>query len=562
LPDDDYAKKSNNRKDFVNKRGFFFRFLDDPDLLTIAGIIIPLVTLVAVGYILYQTILSFVSHIENLESTLLLSPMLERTMLYLVEAETGQRGYLLTGNINYLKPYDNTLKNIDNQVQSLLNLASNNQSQQMVIREKVIPLIDKQLGILEQSINLNDEGLNTSRAFNSTTLIDESKANLDNIRIVIQNLQDEQNSFLKNRSELLEHESNFTLYKILFLILAIFIITAMTIFTINRKIKRRNLDIKRKLEYEIKQNTAEIKKSNIKLEKLNEQLKLNDKLQREFINIAAHELRTPTQAITGYSEMALENENYKSIDSRYGQFITAIGRNASRLQDLIEKILYVAKIESNSLQLDRDNVDIVEEIKNILREYESRIENIKNNIDIKFDDRNDVGKYLVEEQNTVITNLIAPTQPIIVKIDKTRIYQVITNLLNNAIKATLDNHENVKGNPLITISIEIRNCYDTNTEDGTNIEDKLIPYKNSNQFVFVSITDSGNGIPEELTPNLFSKFASFTEKGIGLGLYISKVIIEMHGGKIRAYNSHIDGKGATIEFTIPYNPGVTFEKKN
>jgi signal transduction histidine kinase len=557
LPDGDYAKKSNNSiKDFVNKRSLFFRFLDDPDILTITGIIIPLVTLIAVGYILYQTVLSFVSHIENLESTLMLSPMLERTMLYLVEAETGQRGYLLTGNINYLKPYNVTLKNIDNQVQSLLKLASNNQSQQMVISENIIPLIDKQLGILEQSINLNNGGLNGFRAFNSTTLIDESKANLDNIRIVIQNLQDEQNSFLKNKSELLEHESNFMLYKILFLILAIFIITAMTIFTINRKIKRRNLDIKRKLEYEITQNTLELKKSNIKLEKLNEQLKLHDKLQRDFINIAAHELRTPSQAIAGYSELALEDENYKSVDSRYGQFITAIGRNASRLQDLIEKILDVAKIESNSLQLHRDNVDIVEEIKKIIREYESRTENIKNRTDLRFGDRNNVGKDLVNERNTLRINLLVPTQPIVVKIDKVLIYQVITNLLNNAIKANLDNQENIKGNSLVTISIEIRNRHDT------NMEDKLIHRENSNQFVFVNITDSGKGIPEELTPNLFSKFASFTEKGIGLGLYISKSIIEMHGGKIRAYNSHRDGKGATIEFTIPYNPVVIFENKN
>jgi signal transduction histidine kinase len=144
--------------------------------------------------------------------------------------------------------------------------------------------------------------------------------------------------------------------------MSVFIITAITIITINGKIKRRNLNMKIKLENEIRKNTKEIKESNIKLEKLNKQLRINDRLQKDFINIASHELRTPAQAITGYTEMALEDETYKNIDSKHGQFINIIHRNAIRLQSLIENILDVSKIDNNSLQLNLENVNIIKEI--------------------------------------------------------------------------------------------------------------------------------------------------------------------------------------------------------
>jgi signal transduction histidine kinase len=531
-------------KNFSEKAYQFFKLLNNTDNLSIIGIIIPLVTLVALGYVLYQTISAFISHIEILENRMTLSPMLERMLLYLVDGETGQRGYLITGNTKYLEHYNMSLRNIDNQVQTLLEVTSSNQSQQDIIKEKVIPLIDKRLEILHQSINLNGRGLNVTSPLNNTTLIDEGKRNMDEIRTIIQGLENDQNNFLKNSSEALERESNSLLSKLLVLILVIFIITAITIFTINHKIRNRNLEVKRKLQFEITKSTKEIRESNIKLKKLNEQLKKHDKLQRDFINIAAHELRTPCQTIAGYSEMALCDENYKAVDLKHGQFITSINKSVSRLQDLTERILDVAKIESNSLPLNMQKIDVIEEIKNITKEFGKEIENKNGKMFVKTYYRNKNNA----NENDVKIKLIIPTHPVIVKIDKLQIYQVMSNLLNNALKAALDNKLDIKHESIITISVETRNDNDTNEKN------KDRGYGNSNQFVFVSVTDSGKGIPKELFPNLFSKFVSFTEKGIGLGLFISKSIIELHGGKMRAYNSHIEGQGATVEFAIPYDP--------
>ncbi len=113
----------------------------------------------------------------------------------------------------------------------------------------------------------------------------------------------------------------------------------------------------------------------------------------------------------------------------------------------------------------------------------------------------------------------APDEPIMIEADKTRIYEVVSNLLRNAIKFT------DSGTIAITSSLE-----------GTN--------------AIISIKDSGTSIDPELMPRLFTKFASKSETGSGLGLYLSKKIIEAHGGKIWAENNK-DGKGATFAFTLP-----------
>jgi signal transduction histidine kinase len=118
--------------------------------------------------------------------------------------------------------------------------------------------------------------------------------------------------------------------------------------------------------------------------------------------------------------------------------------------------------------------------------------------------------------------------PIFVEADKIRIFQVISNLLSNAIKFT------DKGGT-VSISIEKR--------DGTEAEKKK-------QDAIVSIRDSGAGIAPEIRHRLFSKFATKSDRGTGLGLFISKSIVEAHGGKIWAENNP-DGRGVTFYFTLP-----------
>lgn len=213
-------------------------------------------------------------------------------------------------------------------------------------------------------------------------------------------------------------------------------------------------------------------------------------IQTEFINIAAHELRTPIMPILVNAEL-LESELGSSNEE-----IKIITRNAKRLQHLTENILSVTRIESRTLKLNKEKFDINSALSIAIRDSRSQIES-KNVELIHSHDSNDL----------------------YVEADRDRITQVISNLLHNAIKFT---------------------------KEGKI----LVSSERENSHVVVSIKDNGTGIASQIIPILFSKFATKSDRGTGLGLYICKNIIEAHGGEIWAENN--DGKnGATFSFTLP-----------
>lgn len=244
----------------------------------------------------------------------------------------------------------------------------------------------------------------------------------------------------------------------------------------------------------------------IQQEKLKEYEKLKeaDKMKTEFINVAAHELRTPIQPIIGLGEV-LRSRNTLN-PQEYNEYLDVIIRNAKRLQQLADDILDVTKIESQSLKLKNERFDLQELVTAIVNEYSQLI--IKSNKNVKLEYR------LKQEQKN--------TSSFFVYADRVRISQVLSNLLTNAIKFTNE------GNIIVTAEIH----------DGN---------KNS---IVVRVKDNGAGIDSEILPQLFAKFASKSFQGTGLGLFISKSIIEAHGGKMWAENNS-DGKGATFYFSLP-----------
>jgi signal transduction histidine kinase len=245
----------------------------------------------------------------------------------------------------------------------------------------------------------------------------------------------------------------------------------------------------RRLSAMVKSKTAELEHANKSLQEAVEQLKGHDKMQREFINVAAHELRTPTQAIIGYSELF-----YLRPESRQ-EAMKAIARNAERLERLTSGILDVTRIEGHKLDLNKEKFELSQVIS-------SAVEDAKRSIhdsNIKFE--------------------YCTPGNIVVEADRERLSQVISNLLNNAIKFTKQG--------TIYISEEIK--------DGQAI---------------VSVKDTGAGIDPEIMPMLFTKFATKSQTGTGLGLFISKSIIEAHGGRIWGENND-DRKGATFTFALP-----------
>jgi signal transduction histidine kinase len=240
--------------------------------------------------------------------------------------------------------------------------------------------------------------------------------------------------------------------------------------------------------------------SNMLLASANKQLEIHDRMQKEFINVAAHELRTPIMPILGEAELIEDklnsNKNSTKVDKEQ---ISVIIRNAKRLDRLAADILDVTRIEGKSLHLIRQHFIIDEILSQTVKEAKRKIENdpLRNK------------KVKVEYTSARIE----------VDADRSRITQVISNLVNNAIKFTQEG----------TIAI-------TCTQDENE--------------VVVQVRDSGRGIDPEIHSRLFSKFASKSEQGTGLGLFISKSIVEAHGGRIWAYNND-SYAGATFTFTIP-----------
>ena len=271
-------------------------------------------------------------------------------------------------------------------------------------------------------------------------------------------------------------------------------VMALVIFLVKWNLILNNLVKKRTRE--LQHSNRQFLISNKELSRVNEELKVHDRMQKEFINVASHEIKTPIQSILSYSQLLPMHPEKQE------QFIEGIQRNATRLQRLSNEILDVTKIESKSLKLYKETFNLNDLLSTVVYDYCRLIED---------DGKQNVKLYSESSKETLI-----------VEADKERISQVISNLISNAIKFTK------QGEIFVTAE------------------------KKDDRYALVTVRDTGEGIDSEIFPKLFSKFITTSFQGIGLGLYISKNIIEAHGGKIWAENNNKDARGgAAFYFTIP-----------
>ena len=251
------------------------------------------------------------------------------------------------------------------------------------------------------------------------------------------------------------------------------------------------------------------------LKEAHEKLKIHDKVQKEFINIVAHDLRTPLTPIIGLTEYVRD----KTKDVHHMELLDRVVKDAKKLSYLNEKILDVTKFESKLFKPNKEVFSLNELIVNVIKELEHILDDTKK---IKFEYHFDT-EYLVYA-------------------DSRRIGQVISNLIDNSIKS-ISEQETGRG----VISIDIERTIHTIT---TARDDRDPQY-----MLIVSIRDTGIALDNEILPRLFTKFATKSFQGTGLGLYLSKNMIEAHGGKIWAENNK-DGIGATVSFTLPLTNNV------
>ena len=301
-----------------------------------------------------------------------------------------------------------------------------------------------------------------------------------------------------------------------------------------------------------------------------QELKNEGEIKNEFINTAAHELRTPTQAIIGYVEINSEmfNELLKNIDNMTNEQRNiivnlqrqheTISRNALRLNELINNLLDVARLESNvgsEIILYQEDVDLVQEIINIIDvQFSQKIRD--KGIKVSF-----INKSIGGDSNRCL-----------VFADKSRVNQILNNLIDNAIKFSKRDG---------SIDITLKDNYDfrliSTTSNETGKTDAEIKYIDTNksspdreqgeitiiernnmrsrrkeeeEFVYVSVSDTGKGISSKIMPKLFEKFVTDSDFGTGLGLFITKKLVDVHGGRIWAFNNN-DGIGSTFVFSLP-----------
>jgi signal transduction histidine kinase len=402
-----------------------------------------------------------------------------------------------------------------------------------IIYQKWISL---KTNLANKIIESNDEIINSQKSIDSikevSLLEPEALSLIDSSNLLVTKLS----NYLKNNSEYL------LFIQQIFTILIIVVILAFA-FYINSKILRPIISLTSKIseingerlnvitsqnkcnknnnnnELSVLSNSfnymvnyiKDVKKNDkliTELQKENEELKYKDQLKNEFINVAAHEMRTPIQPILGLAEL-LQQEVIHNTEQKK-EFLNIIYRNSKRLKQLADDVLDIARIESGSLSLNKEKFNLKEMITDILKEYEQSIRHKKSL------------KLIYESSETKI----------IIEADRNRLSQVIHNLLNNAINFTNEGS--------ITVIVERK-------KDNIN---------GKGDEILVSIKDTGTAIHPDILPNLFEKFASksFIAGGTGLGLFISKSIIEMHGGSIWAFNNdekNKDDRGSTFTFSLP-----------
>ena len=276
------------------------------------------------------------------------------------------------------------------------------------------------------------------------------------------------------------------------------------------------------LDKAVKKRTTELEDANIKLESANNHIKIHDEMQKEFINMAAHELRNPVQSLLGFSDI-LRKLNIRNEENRialqYKDAIEAISRSSKRLKRLVDIIFDVSQLDNNLLILNKESFDLKDMIKQLVTNYQSH-DKLSN------DNKSNINSNGIEHQKDGHVIDFAdsnyPPGPKTIKGDKTYLSQVMTNLIDNAVEFTQNNGK---------VKIKI----DKLVDDGQ---------------VIVTISDNGYGIHPDILPLLFTKYVKKSRGGAGLSLYISKKIIEAHGGKIWAKNND-DGTGATFGFSLP-----------
>ena len=370
------------------------------------------------------------------------------TLSDLEGAETGQRGYLLTGDINYLKSYVVAQPNIRTDLQTLKNLRNSFYNPSDI--DKLIYLIGNKQDELKHTIDLYDQSgiepaLNVVRT-------NAGKNTMDQIQNIINGIQTRQDNILtKYEHQRTEFQRTTSIIAPLILASNTFL-ALVTLYMINKTIKKE-----RQIE----------------------------SLQEDFVTIASHQLRTPATAIKQYLSLMLEGI-YGKLPKKQKEVLTIVNDANNKEIDIVNSLLNISKLETSKLHMQKQQVDIVALLKIVAAHY---------------------GATLKSNKQKLITEF--PNEPVTLTLDRAYMMLAFENLLDNACKYT---------------------------PPGKNIRLSVTETRDSYKIAF---HDEGIGIRHRDIPKLYKKFSRLDNgavtdvSGSGVGLYMVKHIVQLHGGTIR-----------------------------
>ncbi len=416
---------------------------------------------------------------------------LEGVLSSVKDAETGQRGYLLTGRKSYLDPYELAIKTINQQIVELKTslIAEPDQQQQIKILE---PLVRQKLAELQETVDLKKN--QASEAALQVVLTNQGKNFMDQIRMVIQQMQVKQNEQLQNWLKAKDEQAFAGQWIFLFgMVLNLFgfylVYHAIQQETSERRqaeasFKQLNLE----LESRVQERTAELEEANANLSYSNRELE-------QFAYVASHDLQEPLRAVNSYAQL-LSRKYQGNLDAKADKYLGYIMEGATRMQQLISDLLEFSRVGTRAKALQPTDCELV------LRQV---LDNLK---------------IAIIESRTRVTHDPLPT----VMGDEIQLIQLLQNLIGNAIKFRCEE------SPQVHISTE----------------------QTQNEWVF-SIRDNGIGMEAEYFDRIFTIFQRLHSKseypGTGIGLAVCKKIVERHGGRIWVEST--PGVGSAFYFTIP-----------
>lgn len=421
----------------------------------------------------------------------------------MTDAETGQRGYLLTNNESFLEPYKSSADKITENIKRIRDLTAENPVQQSritALKEKS----DIRFSTLQKGIDLyRQDGLDVVQ---QSGLLDKGKSEMDSLRQSVSEMEDEENRLLKIRTDEAQISGRNTILTFLVANLLIFTLFVVVYYFIARYVSERKHSEEAlraandRLELRVEQRTAELNQLNTELERSNREL-------QDFAFVASHDLQEPLRKIQTFGDR-LRIKQGAQLGEEGQDYLKRMQNAAGRMQTLINDLLTFSRVTTKAQPF--AEVSLEKTANEVLEDLETRIQQTGGRVEI--------GQL--------------PT----IECDPLQMRQLLQNLIGNALKF---HRRDVP--PIVKVSSTIIN----NDADGKNFS--------ANDFCQISIQDNGIGFDVKYLDRIFTPFqrlhARHEYEGTGMGLAVCRKIAERHGGSITAES--IPDQGTTFIVTLP-----------